>query len=49
MKLQFFIFFHLALPPCEFYHEDHRPTHVLQFSNLEDNETTKGGDEDMFY
>jgi hypothetical protein len=56
MKLQFLFFFtwhSLDVSFCftfdEFYHEDHRPTHFLQFSNLEDNETTKGRDEDMFY
>jgi pre-mRNA-processing factor 8 len=34
--------------PREFYHEDHRPTHFLEFSNMEENETTEGDREDVF-
>ncbi|GAU12484.1 hypothetical protein TSUD_230170 [Trifolium subterraneum] len=36
--------------PREYYHEDHRPTHFLEFSNMEEAETMAEGDrEDMFY
>lgn len=35
--------------PREYYHEDHRPTHFLEFSNLEEGETVAEGDrEDTF-
>ncbi|KAL0010724.1 hypothetical protein SO802_005832 [Lithocarpus litseifolius] len=35
--------------PREYYHEDHRPTHFLEFSNLEEGETFAEGDrEDTF-
>ncbi|KAE7997310.1 hypothetical protein FH972_001956 [Carpinus fangiana] len=35
--------------PREYYHEDHRPTHFLEFSNLEEGETIAEGDrEDTF-
>ncbi|KAG6669494.1 hypothetical protein I3843_01G240300 [Carya illinoinensis] len=35
--------------PREYYHEDHRPTHFLEFSNLEEGETIAVGDrEDTF-
>jgi pre-mRNA-processing factor 8 len=34
--------------PREFYHEDHRPTHFLEFSNMEENEATEGDREDVF-
>ncbi|KAK1364030.1 Pre-mRNA-processing-splicing factor [Heracleum sosnowskyi] len=35
--------------PREYYHEDHRPTHFLEFSNMEEGESTAEGDrEDTF-
>ncbi|CAJ2664774.1 unnamed protein product [Trifolium pratense] len=35
--------------PREYYHEDHRPTHFLEFSNMEEAKTMAEGDrEDMF-
>ncbi|CAA3001008.1 pre-mRNA-processing-splicing factor 8A [Olea europaea subsp. europaea] len=34
--------------PREYYHEDHRPTHFLEFSNLEEAETAEGDREDTF-
>ncbi|KAF7814382.1 pre-mRNA-processing-splicing factor 8A [Senna tora] len=35
--------------PREYYHEDHRPTHFLEFSNMEEGETIAEGDrEDKF-
>ncbi|QHO25028.1 Protein FAR1-RELATED SEQUENCE [Arachis hypogaea] len=35
--------------PKEYYHEDHRPTHFLEFSNMEEGETIAEGDrEDTF-
>lgn len=35
--------------PREYYHEDHRPTHFLEFSNMEEAETIAEGDrEDTF-
>ncbi|XP_022147233.1 pre-mRNA-processing-splicing factor 8A [Momordica charantia] len=34
--------------PREYYHEDHRPTHFLEFSNLEEGETAEGDREDTF-
>ncbi|QCE08868.1 pre-mRNA-processing factor 8 [Vigna unguiculata] len=35
--------------PREYYHEDHRPTHFLEFSNMEEGETIAEGDrEDTF-
>ncbi|KAK7335995.1 hypothetical protein VNO80_28180 [Phaseolus coccineus] len=35
--------------PREYYHEDHRPTHFLEFSNMEEGETVAEGDrEDTF-
>ncbi|KAF2323227.1 hypothetical protein GH714_034239 [Hevea brasiliensis] len=34
--------------PREYYHEDHRPTHYLEFSNLEEGETAEGDREDTF-
>ncbi|GKF43619.1 pre-mRNA-processing-splicing factor 8A [Tanacetum coccineum] len=37
-----------GIPP-EYYHEDHRPTHFLDFSNLEEGDHTAPGDrEDAF-
>ncbi|CAM8877452.1 hypothetical protein QQ045_019150 [Rhodiola kirilowii] len=35
-------------PPREYYHEDHRPTHYLEFSNLEEGDTIEGDREDTF-
>ncbi|XP_072978887.1 pre-mRNA-processing-splicing factor 8A [Typha angustifolia] len=34
--------------PRDYYHEDHRPTHYLEFSNLEEGETAEGDREDKF-
>ncbi|KAK4488858.1 hypothetical protein RD792_004648 [Penstemon davidsonii] len=34
--------------PREYYHEDHRPTHFLEFSNLEEGESAEGDREDTF-
>ncbi|KAK4747215.1 hypothetical protein SAY87_026252 [Trapa incisa] len=34
--------------PREYYHEDHRPTHFLEFSNLEEGDTVEGDREDTF-
>lgn len=34
--------------PREYYHEDHRPTHYLEFSNLEEGDTIQGDREDTF-
>ncbi|KAJ4754388.1 Pre-mRNA-processing-splicing factor [Rhynchospora pubera] len=34
--------------PREYYHEDHRPTHYLEFSNLEEGEAGEGDREDNF-
>jgi len=34
--------------PREYYHEDHRPTHYLEFSNLEEGDTAEGDREDTF-
>jgi len=34
--------------PRDFYHEDHRPTHFLEFSNLEEGDHAEGDAEDMF-
>lgn len=34
--------------PREYYHEDHRPTHFLEFSNLEEGEAGEGDREDTF-
>ncbi|EXB67278.1 Pre-mRNA-processing-splicing factor 8 [Morus notabilis] len=34
--------------PREYYNEDHRPTHFLEFSNLEEGETAEGDREDAF-
>jgi pre-mRNA-processing factor 8 len=34
--------------PREFYHEDHRPTHFLEFSNLEEKDAAEGDREDVF-
>ncbi|KAJ4816432.1 Pre-mRNA-processing-splicing factor [Rhynchospora pubera] len=34
--------------PHEYYHEDHRPTHYLEFSNLEEGEAGEGDREDNF-
>nr|CAD1827742.1 unnamed protein product [Ananas comosus var. bracteatus] len=34
--------------PRDYYHEDHRPTHYLEFSNLEEGETAEGDREDTF-
>ncbi|CAK9310389.1 unnamed protein product [Citrullus colocynthis] len=34
--------------PREYYHEDHRPTHFLEFSNLEEGEMAEGDREDTF-
>ncbi|CAL9010634.1 PREDICTED: pre-mRNA-processing-splicing factor 8 [Prunus mume] len=34
--------------PREYYHEDHRPTHYLEFSNLEEGDTVEGDRDDTF-
>ncbi|GJZ05175.1 pre-mRNA-processing-splicing factor 8A [Tanacetum coccineum] len=34
--------------PREYYHEDHRPTHFLEFSNLEEDDMAAGDREDTF-
>ncbi|XP_008795869.1 pre-mRNA-processing-splicing factor 8A [Phoenix dactylifera] len=34
--------------PRDYYHEDHRPTHFLEFSNLEEGDTTEADREDTF-
>ncbi|KAG2609651.1 hypothetical protein PVAP13_4KG063300 [Panicum virgatum] len=34
--------------PRDFYHEDHRPTHFLEFSNIEEGEVAEGDREDTF-
>ncbi|XP_062089879.1 pre-mRNA-processing-splicing factor 8A [Humulus lupulus] len=34
--------------PREYYHEDHRPTHFLEFSNLEEGDIAEGDREDTF-
>ncbi|KAK2974421.1 hypothetical protein RJ640_021277 [Escallonia rubra] len=34
--------------PREYYNEDHRPTHFLEFSNLEEGDTVEGDREDTF-
>lgn len=34
--------------PKEFYHEEHRPTHFLEFSNMEEADITEGDREDTF-
>lgn len=34
--------------PKEFYHEDHRPTHFLEFSHLEDQDGVDADREDLF-
>ncbi|KAH7855572.1 hypothetical protein Vadar_026369 [Vaccinium darrowii] len=34
--------------PREYYHDDHRPTHYLEFSNLEEGEIAEGDREDTF-
>ncbi|KAD4585392.1 hypothetical protein R6Q59_035988 [Mikania micrantha] len=34
--------------PREYYHEDHRPTHFLEFSNLEEADVAEGDREDTF-
>lgn len=34
--------------PREYYHEDHRPTHFLEFSNLEEGDIAEGDREDAF-
>lgn len=34
--------------PREYYHEDHRPTHFLEFSNLEEGDAGEGDREDTF-
>ncbi|XP_048333231.1 pre-mRNA-processing-splicing factor 8A [Ziziphus jujuba] len=34
--------------PREYYHEDHRPTHYLEFSNLEEGDVAEGDREDTF-
>ena len=34
--------------PREYYHEDHRPTHYLEFSNMEEGDTVEGDREDTF-
>jgi pre-mRNA-processing factor 8 len=34
--------------PREYYNEDHRPTHFLEFSNLEEGEGGDGDREDNF-
>ncbi|GJY32194.1 pre-mRNA-processing-splicing factor 8A [Tanacetum coccineum] len=34
--------------PREYYHEDHRPTHFLEFSNLEEGDIAAGDREDTF-
>ena len=35
--------------PREYYHEDHRPTHFLEFSNMEEGETIAEGDREDTY
>ncbi|XP_050384377.1 pre-mRNA-processing-splicing factor 8A [Argentina anserina] len=34
--------------PREYYHEDHRPTHYLEFSNMEEGDTVAGDRDDTF-
>ncbi|CAN1285639.1 Pre-mRNA-processing-splicing factor 8A [Linum perenne] len=34
--------------PREYYHEEHRPTHFLEFSNLEEGDVAEGDREDTF-
>lgn len=34
--------------PREYYHEDHRPTHYLEFSNMEEGDIAEGDREDTF-
>ncbi|KAI6689937.1 hypothetical protein NL676_026765 [Syzygium grande] len=34
--------------PREYYHEDHRPTHFLEFSSMEEGDTAEGDREDTF-
>ncbi|KAJ0966420.1 hypothetical protein J5N97_027558 [Dioscorea zingiberensis] len=34
--------------PRDYYHEDHRPTHFLEFSNLEEGETAEADRDDTF-
>ena len=34
--------------PREYYHEDHRPTHYLEFSNMEEGDTVVGDRDDTF-
>ncbi|PRQ50616.1 putative JAB1/MPN/MOV34 metalloenzyme domain, ribonuclease H-like domain, PRO8NT [Rosa chinensis] len=34
--------------PREYYHEDHRPTHYLEFSNMEEGDTVVGDRDDIF-
>ncbi|KAI7735157.1 hypothetical protein M8C21_005911, partial [Ambrosia artemisiifolia] len=34
--------------PCEYYHQDHRPTHFLEFSNMEEGNVAEGDCEDAF-
>ncbi|PWA71169.1 hypothetical protein CTI12_AA282110 [Artemisia annua] len=34
--------------PQEYYHEDHRPTHFLEVSNLEEEDVAEGDREDTF-
>uniref|UniRef100_A0A0E0HA11 MPN domain-containing protein n=1 Tax=Oryza nivara TaxID=4536 RepID=A0A0E0HA11_ORYNI len=34
--------------PRDFYHEDHRPTHFLEFSNIDEGEVAEGDREDTF-
>ncbi|CAI0422434.1 unnamed protein product [Linum tenue] len=34
--------------PREYYHEEHRPTHFLEFSNLEEGDAVEGDREDTF-
>ena len=34
--------------PKEYYHEEHRPTHFLEFSNMEETDIAEGDREDTF-
>ena len=34
--------------PKEYYHEEHRPTHYLEFSNMEDVDTVEVDREDTY-
>ncbi|KAJ0437210.1 putative ribonuclease H-like superfamily, PROCT domain, PRP8 domain IV core, MPN [Helianthus annuus] len=43
-----FLGFYMLGTPCEYYHEDHRPTHFLEFSNMEEGDAAEGDREDTF-